>query len=187
MLSRVLTWLVFASADALNVPPSCDGCSRRKFATAATAAALTSPTVAQAARPPPPPEPVTDRNGAAVTEAKWLASHSSDTPDLVLGLDGEPHFLLLTAAAVDSEGDEDRVVRPYALRAECTHLGCLVQPDLLTGGFACPCHGSKYAADGSVTRGPAPSPLKLARVESNENGQLTMSKWLDEDFRTGGA
>lgn len=67
----------------------------------------------------------------------WLKSHVTDVPDLVLGLDGEPHFLLTVAT-----GDE-RTVQPYALRAECTHLGCLVQPDPLTGGFACPCHGSR--------------------------------------------
>jgi hypothetical protein len=49
----------------------------------------------------------------------WLKSHATDVPDLVLGLDGEPHFLLTVAT-----GDE-RNVQPYALRAECTHLGCL--------------------------------------------------------------
>ena len=60
---------------------------------------------------PSPPEPVTDRNGAVVTIDSWLKSHVTDVPDLVLGLDGEPHFLLTAAT-----GDE-RNVQPYALRS----------------------------------------------------------------------
>ena len=118
------------------VRPSCAGCSRRSFTTSAATAApfafSAMPSGAVSA-----PEPVTDRNGAVVTMDSWLKSHVTDVPDLVLGLDGEPHFLLTVAT-----GDE-RNVQPYALRAECTHLGCLVQPDPLTGGFACPCHGSR--------------------------------------------
>jgi Rieske Fe-S protein len=43
--------------------------------------------------------------------------------------------------------------------ATCTHQGCTVAE--VTGGtINCPCHGSKFAVtDGSVTAGPAPSPL----------------------------
>jgi len=43
----------------------------------------------------------------------------------------------------------------FALRARCSHNGCVVP----TFGNACPCHGSEYAIDGSVTAGPAPAPL----------------------------
>ncbi|KOO34970.1 cytochrome b6-f complex iron-sulfur subunit, partial [Chrysochromulina tobinii] len=159
------------------VRPSCAGCSRRSFTTSAATAApfafSAMPSGAVSA-----PEPVTDRNGAVVTMDSWLKSHVTDVPDLVLGLDGEPHFLLTVAT-----GDE-RNVQPYALRAECTHLGCLVQPDPLTGGFACPCHGSRYAADGSVTRGPAPAPLKLARVDVRQSdGAVLMSRWEEKDLR----
>ncbi|MGH3567168.1 MAG: Rieske (2Fe-2S) protein [Pseudonocardia sp.] len=46
-----------------------------------------------------------------------------------------------------------------AFTATCTHQGCVV--DEVDGGtINCPCHGSKFAvADGSVTDGPASSPL----------------------------
>ncbi len=47
-----------------------------------------------------------------------------------------------------------------ALQAICTHAGCLVNP--FDGGsrtFSCPCHGSVFAEDGTVVRGPAQFPL----------------------------
>jgi cytochrome b6-f complex iron-sulfur subunit len=45
----------------------------------------------------------------------------------------------------------------YAISTVCTHLGCIVKP--VPEGFECPCHGSHFAADGSVLRGPAPKAL----------------------------
>lgn len=119
---------------------------------------------------------VTDRDGAPVTAAGWVAAariSQADGPDLVLGLDGEPYFLLTDFDA--------GAVRPYALKAECPHLGCLVAPEPGVG-FACPCHGSRYAADGSVTRGPAPRSLGLARVQPRD-GVLVMTPWDGDDFR----
>jgi cytochrome b6-f complex iron-sulfur subunit len=45
----------------------------------------------------------------------------------------------------------------YAVTTICTHLGCVVKPT--SEGFECPCHGSRFAADGEVKKGPAPRPL----------------------------
>ncbi len=46
-----------------------------------------------------------------------------------------------------------------AFTAVCTHQGCLVAT-VADGNISCPCHGSTYSiSDGSVTRGPATSPL----------------------------
>jgi len=50
----------------------------------------------------------------------------------------------------------------YAVSTVCTHLGCLVKQ--AEGGFECPCHGSKFSADGTVTKGPAPQPLPWLKV-----------------------
>ena len=44
-----------------------------------------------------------------------------------------------------------------ALSGVCTHLACSIR--LTGGGLACPCHGSTFALDGRVTRGPAPEDL----------------------------
>lgn len=46
-----------------------------------------------------------------------------------------------------------------AFSAICTHQGCTVG-DVAGGVIICPCHGSQFSVeDGSVTAGPAPSPL----------------------------
>jgi len=50
----------------------------------------------------------------------------------------------------------------YAVSLVCTHLGCIVKP--AGDGFDCPCHGSRFAADGRVLRGPAPRPLPWFKV-----------------------
>jgi nitrite reductase/ring-hydroxylating ferredoxin subunit len=50
----------------------------------------------------------------------------------------------------------------YAISIVCTHLGCIVKPT--AEGFECPCHGSRFAPDGRVTRGPAPRALSWLSV-----------------------
>lgn len=56
----------------------------------------------------------------------------------------------------------------HALSTVCTHLGCIVQSD--GEGFHCPCHGSRFEADGSVSKGPAPSPLPWLAVSKTGDG-----------------
>jgi cytochrome b6-f complex iron-sulfur subunit len=47
-----------------------------------------------------------------------------------------------------------------AFSAVCTHLGCIVQWEKDKQDFLCPCHAGHYSADGEVTAGPPPNPLK---------------------------
>ncbi len=54
----------------------------------------------------------------------------------------------------------------------CTHLGCTVEKS--PQGFACPCHGSHFDADGKVTHGPAAQPLRPLRVEMTKEGNLKL-------------
>lgn len=51
-----------------------------------------------------------------------------------------------------------------AFSSKCTHQGCAVK-DVADGVINCPCHGSLFnAADGSVKKGPATSPLPPASI-----------------------
>jgi cytochrome b6-f complex iron-sulfur subunit len=53
----------------------------------------------------------------------------------------------------------------YAVSTICTHLGCVIKPN--AEGFECPCHGSRFAKDGEVTKGPAPRPLPWLKVSAS--------------------
>ena len=52
--------------------------------------------------------------------------------------------------------------RLQSLSARCTHLGCIVNWNSAERVWDCPCHGSRFAADGSVIEGPATSRLPPA-------------------------
>ncbi len=73
---------------------------------------------------------------------------------------------MATGAAFLPPGRSVAVVRDaegvYAVSTICTHLGCIVKQS--ASGFDCPCHGSRFAADGSVIRGPAPKALPWIEV-----------------------
>ena len=59
-----------------------------------------------------------------------------------------------------------------AVAAVCTHLGCIVSPT--PDGFECPCHGSRFARDGRVVRGPAPSSLMWYELSLAPDGQIVV-------------
>ena len=63
----------------------------------------------------------------------------------------------------------------YALDAVCPHLGCLVEPGR-KDGFTCPCHGSRFDADGQVRTGPATKSLSYLYLWREEDGQLMMDR-----------
>lgn len=89
----------------------------------------------------------------------------------------------------------------YAISGACTHLGCTVkytklnQPKRVEVAgqnkdinfeFHCPCHGSKFYADGTNYAGPAPGPLHWYKLEvSPDDGQLVvnMNDEVEQNFR----
>jgi cytochrome b6-f complex iron-sulfur subunit len=86
-----------------------------------------------------------------------------------------------------------------AVSAVCTHLGCTVRAEAVEQAdatdpagrrqvqvhrFSCPCHGSRYNADGSNVSGPAPRPLPAYRLTlAPDDGQLVVDL-SDEVERT---
>ncbi|KAA6216041.1 FAD-dependent oxidoreductase [Streptomyces filamentosus] len=57
------------------------------------------------------------------------------------------------------------VARHYAAgfgprRRRCTHMGCELGFNQAENTWECPCHGSRFAADGTVLQGPATRPLE---------------------------
>jgi menaquinol-cytochrome c reductase iron-sulfur subunit len=89
----------------------------------------------------------------------------------------------------------------HALSAACTHLGCTVkhaklqQPKQVeiggekkevTSEFHCPCHGSKFYADGTNYAGPAPTPLQCYMLEvAPDDGQIivNLGEEVEQNFR----
>jgi Rieske Fe-S protein len=52
----------------------------------------------------------------------------------------------------------------HAMSSVCPHRGCDVEWNGDEKVWDCPCHGSRFAPDGAVLRGPATRPLPLAEV-----------------------
>jgi Rieske Fe-S protein len=54
-----------------------------------------------------------------------------------------------------------------AFSLKCTHLGCSVGWNEAARSFDCPCHGSRFAIDGTVMKGPAKRPLTAFAVQAD--------------------
>jgi glycine/D-amino acid oxidase-like deaminating enzyme/nitrite reductase/ring-hydroxylating ferredoxin subunit len=66
---------------------------------------------------------------------------------------GEADIVRHDGTKVAAYRDEDGAVT--AVSANCTHLGCQVSWNHAERSWDCPCHGSRFAPDGSVLEGPA--------------------------------
>lgn len=74
--------------------------------------------------------------------------------------DVAPGLSVVESAIVYRDGS----AAPRAYLAHCTHLGCRL--DRIVGDeVVCPCHGSRYRADGTVAAGPATRSLAAMQVE----------------------
>lgn len=88
---------------------------------------------------------------------------SQDVPRSVAIPADVPAGLSIVDFAVVFRG-ADGAVRAYSAR--CTHFGCRI--DRVVGDEAvCPCHGSRFRADGSAAVGPASRPLTRLRIAAD--------------------
>ncbi|MHC4077764.1 MAG: QcrA and Rieske domain-containing protein [Planctomycetota bacterium] len=60
-----------------------------------------------------------------------------------------------------------------ALSMVCPHLGCLVDRQD-NGNYTCPCHGSRFDAEGAITGGPSPRGLMWFEVSLGPDGRLVV-------------
>jgi Rieske Fe-S protein len=82
-----------------------------------------------------------------------------------------------TLVDVSSVAPERAVIRTSATAFAgfskiCTHQQCTT--DVRNNRFECPCHGSRFANDGSVITGPAERSLTRLNVTVNGDGTLTV-------------
>jgi Rieske Fe-S protein len=71
---------------------------------------------------------------------------------------GEGRVLVVDGKRVACHRTDDGKL--VMVKAECTHLGCLVRWNHAERTWDCPCHGSRFSPDGTVIGGPAEEPLE---------------------------
>jgi glycine/D-amino acid oxidase-like deaminating enzyme/nitrite reductase/ring-hydroxylating ferredoxin subunit len=71
---------------------------------------------------------------------------------------GEGQVASVAGRQVAMSRDEAGVL--HSVSARCTHLGCIVNWNTAERTWDCPCHGSRFAQDGSVIEGPAVTALE---------------------------
>jgi Rieske Fe-S protein len=89
----------------------------------------------------------------------WVTPGEVDSADEIAPGEGAIVRRGLTKVAVY----KDKNGTAHERSAVCRHLGCIVAWNSLEKTWDCPCHGSRYDANGKVIMGPANSDLE--RVE----------------------
>ncbi|MDB5311054.1 MAG: puuB [Gemmataceae bacterium] len=94
----------------------------------------------------------------AAQYADWLTGGDVKSADQIPPGHGAVVRSGLTKLAVykDNRG------KTHTLSAVCRHMGCLVRWNPGEQTWDCPCHGSRYSAEGKLMHGPATSDLKPA-------------------------
>ena len=90
-----------------------------------------------------------ERREALVRRPRRRRARSRVVSDLA---PGEGRVARLNGELVAVHRDEAGL---HAVSAVCTHLACLVSWNPAERSWDCPCHGSRFAADGTVVQGPA--------------------------------
>jgi glycine/D-amino acid oxidase-like deaminating enzyme/nitrite reductase/ring-hydroxylating ferredoxin subunit len=103
--------------------------------------------------------------GTAETAAHLIGGYLRRKPhDLASIGAGEAAVLKVEGSNIAAYRDETGTL--HACSAVCTHMGCLVGWNGTDRTWDCPCHGSRFALDGSVLHGPAVKPLAPAEIDA---------------------
>jgi Rieske Fe-S protein len=76
---------------------------------------------------------------------------------------GQAAVLQLRDRRVCAFRDQDG--RLHAVSSACTHMGCQLHWNNVEESWDCPCHGSRFDADGNVLHAPAVTPLPKLDIE----------------------
>lgn len=158
------------SAPEAPAQPGPAALDRREFCACALAIAALAATGAcggggGGSTPPPTPPPPSSPVTTSETKANLLALPSGTVRDYTTTASGacpmilgapQGYYLVRDAAGI------------YAFSASCLHQGGRVTPSG-GGGFGCPCHGSQFDLNGTVTVGPAPVGSVLQHFEVSES------------------
>lgn len=90
--------------------------------------------------------------------------HQHEEGDLATAIEGA--ILDVDGRAAGIYRAEDGELR--AVSAVCTHMGCTLGWNPVDRTWDCACHGSRFAADGRVTHGPAVEPLASIAWSTDE-------------------
>lgn len=154
--------------ERLPMAPGCSGCSRRALLQGLGVAAVGALVVAAGC----------SQQGSSLSTATSASCGTGECIDLTDAAN-QPLTTAGGAMLIDMGGDTILVARVsdtqvVALSAICTHAGCTMDYAAGQKVIDCPCHGSQFATDGSVLRGPAARPLRVYSV-TLANNRITVS------------
>ncbi len=116
--------------------------------------------------------------GAAVVTYRYLSPNVLFEPSMSFRAGSPDLFPLNSVTYVQDQ--QVYIVRTtegfYAVSAVCTHLGCITQWKPEAEMIACPCHGSKFRAEGTKIEGPAPRSLPHFSITLTADGELRVDK-----------
>jgi glycine/D-amino acid oxidase-like deaminating enzyme/nitrite reductase/ring-hydroxylating ferredoxin subunit len=103
----------------------------------------------------------------AAQYADWVSKEDIDKAQQLLTGEGG----IISSGLRKIAAYKDETGQLHLFSAACPHLGCVVQWNADEKSFDCPCHGSRFTAEGKVINGPAIEDLKA--VEMKEEHSLT--------------
>ncbi|GLH67973.1 ubiquinol-cytochrome c reductase iron-sulfur subunit [Geothrix edaphica] len=154
--------------------PTCapGGLDRREFCACALAVAAAAAAVScgggggggYSSAPPPPPPPPPSPITTSETKTSLLGQPSGTVRDYTTTASGACPLILGAAQGYYLVRDSAGI---YAFNASCLHQGGRL--NTTQTGFGCPCHGSQYDLNGTVTVGPAPVGAVLQHYQVSES------------------